>query len=210
MNAEGELVNGLDDDLYSNGTADGGKQIDGLKLLIPDTPNTGTVGNIDRTQADNYWWRPQHFAPAAAISSANVVDALNQMKVKLRRSGPKDKGMRCVFLAGNDAYIALLAASQNILRLEAGRTANMGFQSLRYGEDEVMLGGGQGSAQEPKDIYALHPYAMKFYVHRRMNFRPIGPNPRTPVDQALRVTILGAGVCLAMTSGRDCGIIKSP
>ena len=47
-NAEKTMQNNLALDMYSNGTATGGKQIGGLQYLISDTPTTGVVGGIDR------------------------------------------------------------------------------------------------------------------------------------------------------------------
>src|ERR1700744_849153 len=46
-NAEKTLVNNIALDCYSDGTADGGRQIGGLQLLISTNPTTGIVGGID-------------------------------------------------------------------------------------------------------------------------------------------------------------------
>jgi hypothetical protein len=46
-NAERTMQNSLSSDCYSNGTADGGKQIGGLQLLVSSTNNSGVVGGID-------------------------------------------------------------------------------------------------------------------------------------------------------------------
>src|SRR5262249_61816706 len=46
-NAERTMQNNLSGDCYSNGTADGGKQVGGLHLLLADIPNSGTVGGLD-------------------------------------------------------------------------------------------------------------------------------------------------------------------
>jgi hypothetical protein len=43
-NAERTFQNNLSNDAYSNGTADGGKQVGGLQLLVADTPTSGTIG----------------------------------------------------------------------------------------------------------------------------------------------------------------------
>lgn len=43
-NAERTMQNNLSNDCYSNGTADGGKQIGGLQLLVSDVNNSGVVG----------------------------------------------------------------------------------------------------------------------------------------------------------------------
>lgn len=46
-NAERTFQNNLSNDAYSNGTADGGKQVGGLQLLVGTTNNSGVVGGID-------------------------------------------------------------------------------------------------------------------------------------------------------------------
>lgn len=43
-NAERTMQNNLSSDCYSNGTADGGKQVGGLQLLVSSTNNSGTIG----------------------------------------------------------------------------------------------------------------------------------------------------------------------
>ncbi len=43
-NAERTMQNNISNDCYSSGTADGGKQIGGLALLVSDVNNSGTVG----------------------------------------------------------------------------------------------------------------------------------------------------------------------
>ena len=47
-NAERTMANNVSNDLYSDGTASGGKQIGGLQHIIADAPSTGTVGGINR------------------------------------------------------------------------------------------------------------------------------------------------------------------
>ena len=54
-NAERTMINGLSEDLYSNGTADGGKQVDGLQSVLLANPNTGTHGGINRANWE--FWR---------------------------------------------------------------------------------------------------------------------------------------------------------
>jgi hypothetical protein len=43
-NAERTMRNNMSNDCYSDGTADGGKQIGGLQLLVANVNNSGTVG----------------------------------------------------------------------------------------------------------------------------------------------------------------------
>ena len=54
-NAEKTMMNGMSEDIYSDGTADGGKQIGGLKLLVATSTSSGTVGGINRATWE--FWR---------------------------------------------------------------------------------------------------------------------------------------------------------
>ncbi|MGE3231735.1 MAG: phage major capsid protein, partial [Hyphomicrobium sp.] len=77
-NLEESMQNTLGSGVYSNGTGDGGKQIDGLALLVADAPGTGTVGGIVR---DNFtFWRNQFKDANPVFSSltAASVQALMQ------------------------------------------------------------------------------------------------------------------------------------
>jgi hypothetical protein len=62
-NGERTMQNNIASDCYSDGTADGSKQIGGLQLLVPDDPTTGTVGGISR--ATWTFWRPVKFGDVA-------------------------------------------------------------------------------------------------------------------------------------------------
>ena len=48
--AEATFKNNLSNDVYSDGTASGGKQVTGLQAQVDTTPATGTVGGIQRRQ----------------------------------------------------------------------------------------------------------------------------------------------------------------
>ena len=61
-NAERTMKNNIALDIYSDGTADGGRQIGGLQLLVSSTPTTGTVGGIDRSTTLGSFWRNQKFS----------------------------------------------------------------------------------------------------------------------------------------------------
>jgi hypothetical protein len=51
QNAEKTITNNIALDCYSDGTADGGRQIGGLQLLISKNPNSGVVGGIDASSS---------------------------------------------------------------------------------------------------------------------------------------------------------------
>jgi hypothetical protein len=73
-NAERTMANNVSGDLYSDGTASGGKQIGGLQHIIADAPSTGTVGGINR--ATYSFWRNFSFDATTdgggAATSSNI------------------------------------------------------------------------------------------------------------------------------------------
>jgi len=59
MAAEQELEDRFYEDLHSDGTADGGKQVTGLRAIIPTIANAGMYGGIDR--AAQPLWRTKSY-----------------------------------------------------------------------------------------------------------------------------------------------------
>src|ERR1700761_1941145 len=56
-NAEKSLANRISIDLYGDGTGNGGRNINGLALLVSSTPTTGVVGGIDASTSVGSFWR---------------------------------------------------------------------------------------------------------------------------------------------------------
>jgi hypothetical protein len=92
-NAEKTLVNNIALDCYSDGTADGGRQIGGLALLVSNTPTTGVVGGIDASTTVGSFWRNLKFSGVTdgggATTSANIQSYMNRLYVQLVRQTDK-------------------------------------------------------------------------------------------------------------------------
>ena len=78
-NGEQTFMNGLSQGIYGDGSVTG--SINGLRLLVADTPTSGTVGGIDRSQW--LFWRNKTYdaltdggAPASAGNILQYMDAL--------------------------------------------------------------------------------------------------------------------------------------
>ena len=85
-NAEKTLVNNIAADCYSDGTADGGKQIGGLQLLVDKTPSTGTVGGIDASTTDSAFWRNIAYDGGSTATSTNIQSYMNALALQLVRN----------------------------------------------------------------------------------------------------------------------------
>ena len=89
--AEAELQNRIDYDIYQDGTGNGGKNIVGLSLAIPDDPTTGTYGGISRSAYT--FWRSQFYRGVtdggATVSAANIQQYMTTLALRCVRGNNK-------------------------------------------------------------------------------------------------------------------------
>ena len=159
-NAAQSMENNLSRDVYSDGTADGGKQMNGLAALIPTAPNTCTVGGINR--ATHEYWRNK--AKTAAVLS-DVKTELEAMYVQLIRG----TDMPHMAVVDNDVYVALLSQLQEQQRFQDDATAKMGFKNLVFLGIPVILDGGHGGNAPSKRCYFINSKYLKYRPHSERN-----------------------------------------
>ena len=184
-NAERTFKNNLSADLYSNGTADGGKQVGGLQLLIADDPTSGSVGGISRV--DWSFWRNNIVdIGASAFTSTNITGHMNSMWSELVRGTDKPDLIIC----DNTMWLAYLASLQTIQRITGTETATAGFQSLKYMTADVVMDGGQGGNCPANHMYFLNTDYLHFRPHSARNMVPIG-GERFSTNQDAMVKLIG-------------------
>jgi len=187
-NAERTLVNNIALDCYSDGTADGGRQIGGLQLLVSSTPGSGTVGGIDRSS----WafWRNKKFAATAdggaAATSANIQSYMNRLYLQLVRGADKVD----LIVADNNYYRLYLESLQTIQRINSSDSAMAGFDTLKYMNADVVLDGGYGGGSPTNTMFMLNTDYIYFRPHSGRNFEPIGDD-RFAVNQDAMVKLVG-------------------
>ena len=141
-NAERTLVNNIALDCYSDGTADGGRQIGGLQLLVSSSPTSGVIGGIDRSAWS--FWRNQVFSGlnngGAAVSAANIQSYMNRLWVQQVRGADRPD----LIVADNNFYRLYLESLQAIQRIASEDKAMVGFDALKYMSADVVLDGGYG------------------------------------------------------------------
>lgn len=198
--AEDSMANLIASGLYSDGTAAGGKQIDGLLKQVSTTP-TNIVGGIDRS----VWlfWKNQYFrcttTGGAAMSATNVQTYFNRMWASLVRG----KDRPDLILVDNIAWSFYMASLQSIQRFTGADTAQLGFVSLKFMDADVVLDGGlqlnwtsTGAAgTTPNSVPATSAYFINskymFYrPHSARNMVPLSPGQRYSVNQDAAVQIL--------------------
>ncbi len=180
-NAEKTMANGISQDMYSNGTASGGKQIGGLQLLVADDPTTGTVGGINR--ATWSFWRNQKFQATAdggsAASAANIQRFMNSLYFKLVRGTDRPD----LILADSNYYGFYLNSLQAIQRITSDEMASAGFTSLKYMDADVVLdgfaagaagvAGGSAGGTPTNHMYMLNTQYIHWRPHKNRNMVPL-------------------------------------
>lgn len=196
--AEMELENKVTEDIHSDGTADGGRQIGGLQLILPDDPTTGTYGGISRVNVTA--WRPTAYDVSAyswdhtteTTVNAEGVHAMFSQVVRERSKGKKGPDL---FLSSEAHYGAFEASLQAIQRVSnGGGMGKLGFPSLKfYGGGrsiDVVLEGGIGSYMPDDVTYVIDSSSLAMRYHPQRNFSKMGGKQR-PINQDAIVQQIG-------------------
>ena len=187
-NAEQTLTNNVALDAYSNGTADGGRQIGGIQLLVSGTPTSGIVGGID----PSVWafWRNVAFSGVtnggAATSTATIQTYMNRVYLQLVRGSDAPD----LIVADNNYYRYYLESMQALQRVQSEDLAELGFQTLKYMNCDVVLDGGFGGGAPINTMYFLNTKYLFFRPHADRNFAPLG-DERFAVNQDAMVKLIG-------------------
>jgi len=185
-NAERTFMNNLGTDIYSDGTADSGKQIGGLQLIVDTTPSTGTVGGIDASTASNAFWRNFAENGTNTITTANIQARMNNTYSNLVRNNDAPD----LVVADNIMYNLYLGTLQTIQRITDDKMAQAGFTSLKYMGADVVLDGGVGGNCPARTMFFLNTNYLFFRPHRDRNMVPIGDD-RFSVNQDAMVKLIG-------------------
>jgi hypothetical protein len=205
-NAERTMANNISLDCYSDGTADGGRQIGGLQALVA-TTNTNTVGGIN---AGTYsFWQNIAFPPltngGAAVTTANIDTYMNRVWVQLVRGADRPD----LIIADNNYWRAYLESLQAIQRITRENGAGeIGFDSLKYMSADVVLDGGYGGGAPTNSMYFLNTDFIFFRPHTRRNFSPIGEK-RFAVNQDASVELIGFAGNMTTSNRRLQGVLAA-
>lgn len=118
--------------VYSDGTGSSGKEIGGMQHLIADDPTASSVvGGIN--QATYTWWRNQ-FSAAAATTSANITNRMNNMWLLCCRGTDKPD----LITADSIMYVHYLDSLQALQRYTDDKMAAAGFTTVKYQSASVV------------------------------------------------------------------------
>jgi hypothetical protein len=186
-NAEQTMQNNIALDCYSDGTADGGKQIGGLNSLVPVVPTAGTVGGINRATASNAFWRSRVTSRAAvAGANTNITLAMNKQYVALVRGTDHPD----LIIADEVFYTDYMAQLQQYQRFASSEMAEAGFTSIKFMNADVVLDGGVGGGCPASTMFFLNTKYIHYRPHKDRNFVPIG-GKRESTNQDASVRLLG-------------------
>jgi hypothetical protein len=185
---EASMANLIAQGLYSDGTAAGGKQIDGLQKQVIAVPTSGTPGGIDRVSWT--FWRNQVFAAVAtggaATTAANIQSYFNRLWAKCVRGNDRPD----LIMVDNNYWGFYMASLQAIQRFTDSNTAKLGFVTVKFMDADVCLDGGIGGFDPASTAYFLNTKYLKYRPHRDRNMVPLSPGQRYSVNQDAAVQIL--------------------
>jgi hypothetical protein len=206
-NAERTFENNLSSDCYSDGTADGGKQIGGLQLLVADVGTTGTVGGISRITWP--FWRPnnQSFATAGLVPSSATIQTMMNRTWLAQTRGPDRPDL---IISDNVYYRYYWESLQAIQRISRTDDGMAGFGSLMFMDADVVFDGGfqgvaagngsaingagitwtSGSGAPASHMYFLNTDYIFLRPHNDRNMVPLDPD-RFSVNQDAMVKLVG-------------------
>lgn len=185
---EASMANLIAAGVYSDGTAAGGKQIDGLLKQVIAVPTAGVVGGIDR--ATWTFWRNQAFDASsdggAATTAANIQSYFNRLWAKLVRGSDRPD----LIVVDNVYWGLYMASLQAIQRFTGTDDAKLGFVSIKFMDADVVLDGGIGGFMPASTGYFLNSKYLHYRPHRDRNMVPLSPGQRYSINQDAAVQIL--------------------
>jgi hypothetical protein len=202
-NAERTFKNRLIGDVFSDGTADGGKQMGGLQHLISDL-GTGTVGGINANDWD--FWKNQRLSIASlgngAASATTITAAMTRLYLKMVLNSDKCD----LIIADNTYYEFYLSSLQAIQRIQNDKMASAGFQNLKFMGSDVVLGNGMNGPAPANKMYFLNTDYVDYRPHRNRDVETIGGD-RQAINQDATTRIMAWAGNMTMSNRRLQGVL---
>ena len=190
--AESTMANLITGGLYSDGTAAGGKQIDGLNAAVPVDPTAAPYGGIDGN-VFTFWQNSVSDQTAAnGLDSTKIQGYWNALWADLVRGQDRTDLIMSDTTVWN-AYVASLQAQQRFSNTDS---ADAGFATLKFMDADVCLDGGiyngnNGSGAPAGTAFFLNTKYIHYRPHSDRNMVSLSPNRRYSTNQDAEVQILG-------------------
>ena len=197
--AESSMSNLITGGLYSDGTAAGGKQIDGLEAALPVDPTAAAYGGIDGATF-TFWQNAVSDQTAAdGLDAAKIQSYWNLLWASLVRGQDRPDLIMCDTTVWN-TYIESLQAQQ---RFSNTNDADAGFATVKFMDADVCLDGGiyngnNGSGAPAGTAFFLNTKYLKYRPHAQRNMVSLSPERRTSTNQDAETAILAwaGNVCV--------------
>jgi hypothetical protein len=183
--AEGTMANLLAGGVYSDGTANGGKQVTGLDAAVPVDPTTNaTYGGIN--QQTWAFWRNSVLS-GNTETSATIQGRMNALWATLVRGVDRPD----LIVMDSIMWGFYMASLQNQQRFLQAEKAKLGFPTIMYMDADVVLDGGIGGFATTKTAYFLNTKYLHWRPHSARNMVPLSPSKRYAINQDAEVQIIG-------------------
>jgi len=204
-NAERTMQNNMSNDCYSNGTADGGKQIGGLQLLVAAINNSGTIGGID-SSVWGFWQNAVNSFATNGLTPgpATMQTMMNRTYLAIKRQADVPD----LAIADNIFFRYYWESLQAIQRIQSADDGMAGFMNLKFMDMDVVadgafqgtaagnvsvLGSGgswlSGSGAPASTMYMLNTEYIFLRPHRDRDMVPLDPD-RFSVNQDAMVKLV--------------------
>jgi hypothetical protein len=200
--AEATMANLITGGLYSDGTAAGGKQIDGLLAAVPLDPTAAPYGGIDGNTF-TFWQN--------AVSDQTAANGLDATKIQgywnlLWASLVRGQDRPDLIMSDTSVWNAYVESLQAQQRFTNTNSADAGFATLKFMDADVCLDGGiyngnSGTGSPAGTAFFLNTKYIHYRPHADRNMVPLSPNRRYSTNQDAEVQILAWAGNLT-TSGR--------
>jgi hypothetical protein len=190
--AEATMANLITGGLYSDGSAAGGKQIDGLEAAIPVDPTAAPYGGIDGN-VFTFWQNAVSDQTAAnGLDPTKIQGYWNALWASLVRGQDRPDLIMTDTTVWN-AYVESLQAQQ---RFSNTQSADAGFATIKFMDADVCLDGGiyngnSGSGAPAGTAFFLNTKYVHYRPHADRNMVSLSPNRRYSTNQDAEVQILG-------------------
>jgi hypothetical protein len=196
--AEGSLQDAMEVGVFSDGTANGGKQLTGLATAVPVVTNTGTYGGIDRgTYAI---WRTTTFDAnsfATDIGTQVTSTTIRPMLNRIMTARSRNRSYADLLVMSPEHYSAYDGATIAVQRIQKeGGLAALGFSTLEYvgggKKAEIVLAGGIGSSMPANTTFGLYTDALRIRMNPNRNFDKLFEGEgQKPINQDAIAQYLG-------------------
>ena len=205
--AERALEDAMDAAIYSDGTANGGKQITGLATALPVVATSGIYGGIDRNlapiwQTKTYDAQSMAVALGTQVNSTTIRPMLNYIMTKQSRG----KDYADLLIMSPEHYAAYDAATVAQQR-QTNETSlgKLGFSALEYigggKRAEIVLDGGIGSNMPANTTFGLNTDTLRMRYHPNRNFDKLfDGDGMTPIDKDAIAQFIGFMGEITMTN----------